>query len=285
MKLVRYGEKGAEKPGLVDLEGRVRCLAEKVPDIDGAALDDACLTQLRALDPKTLPLVDPNARLGVPISGIGKIMCIGLNYHMHIAETGSQQPSEPMLFMKATSSLSGPRDPLLVPRGSVSMDWECELGVVIGTKAKYVSEEDALKYVAGYTIVNDVSERDFQKKRAGQFTKGKSCDTFCPVGPWVLTADEVPDPQDLRVETDVNGVSRQDGHSSDMIHSAAKLVSYLSQFMTLHPGDIIATGTPAGVGAGMEPPLFLKAGDEVALRISSATADLGEQCCACIADD
>ena len=285
MKLVRYGEKGAEKPGLVDLEGRVRCLAEKVPDIDGAALDEACLTRLRALDPKTLPLVDPNVRLGVPISGIGKIMCIALNYHMHIAETGSEKPSEPVLFMKATSSLNGPRDPLLVPRGSVSMDWECELGVVIGTKAKYVSEEDALSYVAGYTIVNDVSERDFQKKRAGQSTKGKSCDTFCPVGPWVLTADEVVDPQDLRVETDVNGVSRQDGHTSDMIHSAAKLVSYLSQFMTLHPGDIIATGTPAGVGAGMEPPLFLKAGDEVAVRISSATADLGEQCCVCIADD
>lgn len=285
MKLVRYGEKGAEKPGLVDLEGRVRCLAEKVPDIDGAALDEACLTRLRALDPKTLPLVDPNVRLGVPISGIGKIMCIALNYHMHIAETGSEKPSEPVLFMKATSSLNGPRDPLLVPRGSVSMDWECELGVVIGTKAKYVSEEDALSYVAGYTIVNDVSERDFQKKRAGQSTKGKSCDTFGPVGPWVLTADEVPDPQDLRVETDVNGVSRQDGHTSDMIHSAAKLVSYLSQFMTLHPGDIIATGTPAGVGAGMKPPLFLKAGDEVVLRISGATADLGEQCCVCIADD
>lgn len=285
MKLVRYGEKGAEKPGLVDQEGRVRCLAEAVPDIDGAALNEACLTRLRALDPNTLPLVDPNVRLGVPISGIGKIMCIALNYHMHIAETGSEQPSEPILFMKATSSLNGPRDPLLVPRGSVSMDWECELGVVIGTKAKYVSEEDALSYIAGYTIVHDVSERDFQKKRAGQSTKGKSCDTFCPVGPWILTADEVVDPQDLRVETDVNGVRRQDGHTSDMIHSVAKLVAYLSQFMTLHPGDIIATGTPAGVGAGMEPPLFLKAGDEVTLRISGATADLGEQCCVCVADD
>lgn len=280
MKLVRFGARGEERPGLLDGEDRVRDLSGHVDDIGGAALSPAGLDRLRGIDPEKLPLAPDGARLGAPVAGTGKILCIGLNYKMHAAETGADVPSEPLLFQKAVSSINGPYDDIVVPRTSTKTDWEVELGVVIGSHAKYVSEEEALSYVAGFCILNDVSERDFQKNRAGQFTKGKSCDTFCPLGPWLVTRDEVADPQDLQLQTLVNGETRQDGSSKDMIHSVAYLVSYLSQFMSLHPGDIIASGTPDGVGAGMKPPQFLKAGDEIVMRVSG----LGEQRARLVAD-
>lgn len=280
MKLVRYGKRGDETPGILDDEGRIRDLSGHVDDIAGCVLEPAGLAKLAKINPAKLPLAPEGQRLGAPVTGIGKILCIGLNYKMHANETGADVPSEPLLFQKAVSAINGPYDDIVIPRTSTKTDWEVELGVVIGAPAKYVSEEDALSHVAGYVILNDVSERDFQKNRAGQFTKGKSCDTFCPIGPWFVTADEIADPQDLTLRTLVNGEVRQNGRSSDMLHSVAKLVSYLSQFMSLLPGDIIASGTPDGVGAGMKPPQFLKAGDEIVMSIDG----LGEQRARLVAD-
>ena len=262
MRFVRYGEAGAEKPGVLDDAGRVRDLSGVVADLAGAAL--AALPQV---DPETLPLVEGAPRLGVPVAGVGKFVAIGLNYSDHAAEAGMAPPAEPIVFMKATSSLNGPNDPVVLPRGSQKSDWEVELGVVIGRTAKYVSEADALKHVAGYCLVNDVSERHFQSERGGQWTKGKSCDTFGPVGPWLVTPDEVGDPQDLNLWCHVNGERRQVGHTSSMIFTVAHIVSYLSQMMSLRPGDIICTGTPPGVGMGMKPPVYLKAGDVMELGI------------------
>ncbi|KAA5605270.1 fumarylacetoacetate hydrolase family protein [Roseospira marina] len=274
MKLLRHGPRGQEKPGLLDADGRVRDLSGHVDDIAGPVLSDAGLDRLRALDPASLPLVAEGRRLGPPVTGVGKVMAIGLNYADHAAETGGEVPPEPVLFMKATSAINGPNDPVVLPRGSVATDWEVELGVVIGAPAKYVTEERAMDHVAGYTIVNDVSERHYQIKRAGQWTKGKSCDTFCPLGPWLVTRDEVADPQALGLWLDVDGQRMQDGSTTTMVYGVAFLVSYLSQLMTLHPGDIIATGTPPGVGMGRRPRVYLTAGNVMRLSIDG----LGEQC-------
>ena len=273
MKLVRYGRPGKEKPGLLDDEGRLRDLSGAVADIDAAQLSDKALRKLAKLDTKTLPLVRGNPRMGVPVKGVGKFIGIGLNYADHAAEAGLAVPSEPIVFMKAISCLSGADDALMLPQGAKKTDWEVELGVVIGTRAQYVSEEDALNYVAGYCVVNDVSERNFQLERGSQWDKGKGCDTFGPVGPWLVTRDEVMDVQDLDLYLEVNGKRMQTGNTSTMIFSVAHIVSYLSRFMTLEPGDIIATGTPPGVGQGRTPPRFLKKGDALRLGI----AGLGEQ--------
>ena len=273
MKLLRFGHPGAEKPGLLDGEGAVRDLSSVLPDLSGAALSPASLARLAALDPASLPLAPQGARIGPCIARPGKFICIGLNYADHARETGKEPPPEPILFMKATSALSGPFDDVEIPRGSEKTDWEVELGVVIGTAAKYVSEADALAHVAGYCLVNDVSERAFQSERGGQWTKGKSHDTFGPTGPWLVTSDEVPDPQALDLWLEVDGVRRQTGNTRTMIFGVAHLVSYLSQFMTLEPGDIIATGTPPGVGLGLKPPVFLREGQEMRLGIEG----LGEQ--------
>ncbi|HLV27612.1 MAG TPA: fumarylacetoacetate hydrolase family protein [Burkholderiaceae bacterium] len=267
MKLLRYGVAGAEKPGLLDEAGQLRDLSGHVADIAGESLSDEALAKLAALDVNTLPVVQGNPRLGPCVAGVGKFICIGLNYSDHAAETGAQVPPEPIIFMKATSAIVGPDDDILIPRGSEKTDWEVELGVVIGRRAKYVSEADALNYVAGYCTVNDVSERAYQMERAGQWTKGKSCDTFGPIGPWLVTRDEVPDPQGLDMWLTVNGQRMQNGSTRTMIYGVAHLVSYLSQFMTLHPGDIISTGTPPGVGMGMKPPVYLKDGDVIELGI------------------
>lgn len=268
MKLLRYGEPGAEKPGLLDGDGTIRDLSAHVADITGAMLDDASLDRLRALDPASLPVVAGTPRMGPCVSGFSKFMCIGLNYSDHAAETGSKIPEHPILFMKANSAIIGPDDEVRMPRGSQTTDWEIELGVVIGRTAKYVSTEDALDHVAGYCIVNDVSERSFQSKLAGQWTKGKSCDTFGPTGPWLVTRDEVPDPQALDMALDVNGEKRQRGNTRTMIFSVAEIISHLSGLFTLHPGDVIATGTPPGVGLGMKPePVFLREGDVMELTI------------------
>lgn len=267
MKLVRYGAPGTEKPGLIDGEGTLRDLSGHVGDIDGSVLGDAALDRLRAIDPASLPKVEGTPRLGPCVGGIGKFMCIGLNYSDHAAETGAAIPEHPILFMKATSAVVGPDDDVVMPRGSTHTDWEVELGVVIGTAAKYVSEKDALNHVAGYCIVNDVSERHFQTKLTGQWTKGKSCDTFGPTGPWLVTRDEVPDPQALAMSLDVNGRRMQTGNTSTMIFTVAQIIAHLSQLMTLHPGDVITTGTPPGVGMGMKPPVYLKEGDMMELRI------------------
>ena len=267
MKLVRYGAAGAEKPGLVDRNGAIRDLSAHVSDIAGAAIDPQALETLAAVDPESLPLVDGNPRLGPCVAGTGKFICIGLNYSDHAAETGATVPSEPIIFMKATSAISGPNDDLIIPRGSEKTDWEVELGIVIGRTAKYVSEADALDYVAGYCTIHDVSERAFQIERQGQWTKGKSCDTFGPTGPWLVTKDEVPDPQNLSMWLKVNGETMQDGSTKTMVYGVAHLVSYLSQFMSLQPGDIISTGTPPGVGMGMKPPRYLKPGDVIELGI------------------
>lgn len=267
MKLLRYGVAGAEKPGLLDEAGQLRDLSGHVADIAGESLSDEALAKLAALDVNTLPVVQGNPRLGPCVAGVGKFICIGLNYSDHAAETGAQVPPEPIIFMKATSAIVGPDDDVLIPRGSEKTDWEVELGVVIGRRAKYVSEADALNYVAGYCTVNDVSERAYQMERAGQWTKGKSCDTFGPIGPWLVTRDEVPDPQGLDMWLTVNGQRMQNGSTRTMIYGVAHLVSYLSQFMTLHPGDIISTGTPPGVGMGMKPPVYLKDGDVIELGI------------------
>ena len=273
MKLLRYGRAGRERPGLLDAEGRIRDLSGVVSGIDSAALSPRELARLRRTDPATLPLVRGVPRLGVPYVGIGKFIGIGLNYSDHAAETGMPVPKEPIVFMKATTCIAGPNDGIVIPRDSTRTDWEVELGVVIGTKAQYVDESDALKHVAGYCVVNDVSERAFQIERGGQWDKGKGCDTFGPIGPYLVTADEVPDPQALDLWLDVNGEQRQRGNTRTMVFGIAHLVSYLSRFMTLLPGDIIATGTPPGVGMGMKPPQFLQPGDVVTLGI----AGLGEQ--------
>lgn len=267
MKLLRYGEPGNERPGLIDADGVIRDLSSHVPDIAGAALDPAALAKLAALDPKALPAVAGKPRLGACVSGTGKFICIGLNYSDHAAETGATVPPEPIIFMKATSAIVGPDDDVLIPRGSEKTDWEVELGVVIGKTAKYVSEAEALDYVAGYCVVNDVSERAFQTERSGQWTKGKSCDSFGPTGPWLVTKDEVADPQNLKMWLKVNGETVQDGSTKTMVYGVAFLVSYLSQFMSLRPGDIISTGTPPGVGMGMKPPRYLKSGDVIELGI------------------
>jgi len=273
MKLMRYGAKGAEKPALVDDHGRVHDLSGVLPDITASTLEPQNLAKLRKLDIASLPVVAQPGRIAPPWSGMGKFLCIGLNYSDHAAETGAAIPKEPIIFMKPTSALVGPNDAVVLPQGSVKTDWEVELGVVIGSKARYVSEADALKHVAGYCVVNDVSEREYQIERGGTWDKGKGCDTFGPVGPWMVTADEIENPQELAMFLDVNGKRCQNGSTKTMIFGVAQLVSYCSRFMTLYPGDLISTGTPPGVGLGMKPPTYLKAGDEMHVGI----AHLGEQ--------
>jgi len=280
MKLIRFGPRGQEKPGVIDLNGDIRSLEDHIYDIDGATLSVETLTELSQIDLSSLPKIDPETRLGACVESVGKILCIGLNYLDHAIEAGMEVPSEPILFTKATSAINGPNDDVVLPRGSEKTDWECELGVVIGTHAKYVSEEDALDYVAGYCIVNDISERAFQIERVGQWVKGKSCDTFAPIGPWLVTKDEVADPQELKMFLDVNGKRFQDGSTKTMVFGVAHIVSYLSEFMSLHPGDVIITGTPPGVGIGQKPPVYLKAGDVMRLGIEG----LGEQCQTVVAE-
>ncbi|TPP06612.1 fumarylacetoacetate hydrolase family protein [Rhizobium glycinendophyticum] len=266
MKLMRVGPLGQEKPAILDKDGKVRDLSGHVADIGGAAISPEGLAKIAAIDPASLPEIAVD-RIGACVAGTGKFICIGLNYSDHAAETGAAVPPEPVIFMKATSAICGPNDDVLIPRTSEKTDWEVELGVVIGKTAKYVSEADAMDYVAGYCVSHDVSERAFQTERAGQWTKGKSCDTFGPIGPWLVTKDEIADPQNLKMWLSVNGKTMQDGSSKTMVYGVAHLVSYLSQFMSLHPGDVISTGTPPGVGLGMKPPQFLKAGDVVELGI------------------
>lgn len=273
MKLLRYGEAGYERPGVLDRDGNIRDLTDKVPDLAGSALDPESLAALTKLDLAGLPLVSGNPRIGPCVAGTGKFICIGLNYSDHAEETGATVPPEPIIFMKATSAIVGPNDDVLIPRGSEKTDWEVELGVVIGRKAKYVTEADALDHVAGYCVINDVSERAFQAERQGQWTKGKSCDTFGPIGPWLVTKDDVPDPQNLPMWLTLDGETMQNGSTKTMVYGVAFLVSYLSQFMSLLPGDIISTGTPPGVGLGMKPPRFLKPGEIVELGIEG----LGQQ--------
>ena len=274
MKLVRYGADGAEKPGLIDANGELRDLSGNVTDIGGADLSDATMARLRALDSATLPKVSGAPRIGPCVGNIGKFLCIGLNYSDHAAETGAAIPEHPILFFKANSAVVGPNDDVSMPRGSVSTDWEVELGVVIGKAAKYVSKADALEYVAGYCIINDVSERHFQANLTGQWTKGKSCDTFGPTGPWLVTRDDIPDPQNLDMTLDVNGSRRQTGNTKTMIFNVAEIIEHLSGLMTLHPGDVISTGTPPGVALGMKPkPVYLKTGDVMDLHIEG----LGQQ--------
>ena len=274
MKLVRYGNEGAERPGLIDTDGALRDLSAHIEDIDGRMLDDASLDSLRAIDTSSMPRVEGTPRFAPIVGNIGKYLCIGLNYSDHAAETGATIPEHPILFFKANSAIVGANDDVIMPRGSTHTDWEVELGVVIGSTAKYVSEQDALSHVAGYCIVNDVSERHFQTQLTGQWTKGKSCDTFGPTGPFLVTRDEVPDPQALDMSLDVNGKRMQTGNTSTMIFTVAQIISHLSQLMTLHPGDIITTGTPPGVGMGIKPdPIYLQNGDVMELRITG----LGEQ--------
>jgi ureidoglycolate lyase len=273
MKLFRWGPKGQEKPGLIGKDGKLRDLSRQVKDITADLLTPQGLEKLRGIDAASLPLVEGSPRLGPCIANVGKVVCVGLNYTDHAKETNSPIPKEPVLFMKANSSINGPNDEIVQPKGSTKLDWEVELGIVIGTRCRYVAVHDALKHVAGYTIVNDVSEREFQIERGGQWTKGKSCDTFAPMGPWVVTSDEVPDPQKLELFCEVNGKRMQNGTTANMIFGVAHIVSYISHFMTLEPGDVIPTGTPAGVGLGMKPPVFLKPGDTVRLGITG----LGEQ--------
>ncbi|MDZ3836035.1 MAG: fumarylacetoacetate hydrolase family protein [Rhodospirillales bacterium] len=261
MKLVRFGPQGSEKPGLVDDAGHVRDLSGHVGDIAGEVLAPDRLRRLAGIDPQTLPLVESPGRLGPPVAGVGKILAIGLNYREHAEETGAAVRSDPMLFSKAITALSGPNDPIVLPRGSEKTDWEVELAVIIGSRAAYVDEDEALDVIAGYAVINDVSERAFQKERGGQFIKGKSADSFGPLGPWLVTRDEIADPQDLALWCDLNGERRQDSTTARMIFPVAYLVSHISQFMTLLPGDVIATGTPAGVGMGCKPPRYLREGD------------------------
>jgi 2-keto-4-pentenoate hydratase/2-oxohepta-3-ene-1,7-dioic acid hydratase in catechol pathway len=273
MKLLRYGPPGQEKPGLVDRDGQIRDLSGMVGDIDGAALAPAVLARLRGADPASLPLVSGTPRLGPCVGSVSKIVAIGLNYRLHAQEAGAAIPTEPIFFMKAPSAICGPNDDVIIPRGSQKTDYEVELGIVIGSIARHVSQTDARKHVAGYCVVNDVSEREFQIERLGQWTKGKSADTFCPIGPWLVTADEVPDPGKLALWTEVNGERRQNSNTADLIFGVDEIVSYVSRFMTLLPGDVIPTGTPSGVGMGFKPPKFLKPGDRVRLSVES----LGEQ--------
>ena len=274
MKLVRYGAVGKEKPGLIDAQGKLRDLSAVVKDFSGDQLGEALLAKLRKLKTDKLPLVRGTPRMGCPVANVGKYVAIGLNYRDHAAESGMPIPKEPIIFMKANSCVQGPNDDVMLPKGSVKSDWEIELGIVIGTRARYVSQKDALSFVAGYTLCNDVSEREFQIERAGTWDKGKGCDTFGPIGPWLVTTDEITNPQKLGMWLDVNGTRRQTGNTKTMIFSAAKIVSYVSQFFTLMPGDVICTGTPPGVGLGMKPtPQFLKKGDVMTLGIEG----LGEQ--------
>ena len=281
VKLVRYGPAGQEKPGLVDADGGIRDLSGEVDDIAGDFLLPEGMARLEALDPASLPRVDGSPRLGPPVAGVGKIMAIGLNYSDHAAESGLDVPPEPVLFMKATSSISGPNDPVVIPRGAEKTDYEVELAAVVGTPGKYVDEANALDHVAGYCICNDVSEREFQLHRAGQWTKGKSCDTFAPIGPWLVSRDEIADPQKLDLWTKVNGETRQDGNTDKMVYGLKHLLSYLSTMMSLQTGDIVSTGTPPGVGAGFKPPKFLKPGDVMELGVEG----LGTQRQELVADD
>jgi 2,4-didehydro-3-deoxy-L-rhamnonate hydrolase len=273
MKLMRYGRKGSEKPALVDVQGKVRDLSSVLPDITAQTLTPAGLQRLREVKVDSLAIVAAPGRIAPPWTGCEKFVAVGLNYSDHAAETGNPIPKEPILFMNATSCIVGCNDAVVLPKGSVKSDWEIELGIVIGTKARYVSKADALKYVAGYCVVNDVSEREYQIERGGQWDKGKGCDTFGPIGPWMVTTDEVPDPQNLSMWLELNGKRVQNGNTKTMIFGAAHLVSYISEFMTLYPGDLITTGTPPGVGLGMKPPMYLKAGDTMKLWIQG----LGEQ--------
>ena len=268
MKLLRYGPVGQEKPGLLDTDGVIRDLSAVVPDIAGAVLSDAGLAELRDLDPATLPVVEGTPRIGACVGSVGKFVCIVLNYADHAAESGMDLPAEPVIFFKATSSIIGPDDDVEIPRNSVKTDWEVELGVVIGKHTKYVSKDDALDHVAGYCVVNDLSERDFQMHRSGQWVKGKSADTFGPIGPWLVTRDEVANPQDLPMYLEVNGHRYQDGSTKTMHFDVATLVSHLSEFMSLQPGDVISTGTPPGVGLGQKPEVYLKPGDVMELGIA-----------------
>ncbi|PLP55755.1 2-hydroxyhepta-2,4-diene-1,7-dioate isomerase [Mesorhizobium loti] len=267
MKLLRFGPVGQEKPGLVDRQGKLRDLSGVVADIAGEVLSDDSLAALRAVDPETLPLVEGEPRIGACVGRIGKFICVGLNYADHARETGKEPPAEPILFMKATSAVCGPNDDIEIPQGSTKTDWEVELGIVIGKRAKYVREADAFEHVAGYCTVNDVSERAFQSERGGQWTKGKSHDSFGPIGPWLVTRDEIPDPQVLDLWLEVDGTRHQNGSTRTMIFGVAELVAYISQFMTLEPGDIIATGTPPGVGLGQKPQVFLKPGQTMRLGV------------------
>ncbi len=273
MKLLRHGPAGAEKPGILDDDGTIRDLSGVVDDISGAVLSDEGLSSLRALDLATLPAVGADTRIGACVGQVGKFICIGLNYADHAAESGMELPAEPVIFFKATSAIIGPNDTVEIPRGSRKTDWEVELGVVIGTEAKYVSEAEAMNHVAGYCVVNDLSERDFQLHRSGQWVKGKSADTFGPIGPWLVTRDEVSDPQKLPMYLEVNGHRYQDGSTETMHFGVATVVSHLSQFMSLQPGDVISTGTPPGVGMGQTPQTYLKPGDTMELGIEG----LGEQ--------
>ncbi len=273
MKLVRYGKPGKEKPGLIDANGQLRDLSSVVADIGPAQLGDAALAKLAKVNADKLPLVKGKPRLGSPLTGTPKFIAIGLNYADHAAESGLPIPAEPVVFMKATSCIQGPNDAVMLPKGSKKTDWEVELGVVIGTRARYVSQKEALNFVAGYCTINDISEREYQIERGGTWDKGKGCDTFGPIGPWLVTRDEVPNPQKLAMWLDLNGKRVQTGNTKTMVFSVAKIVSYVSQFMTLEPGDIITTGTPPGVGLGMKPPMYLKKGDVMTLGIEG----LGEQ--------
>ena len=274
MKLVRFGASGSERPGILDTNGIIRDLTGIVPDIAGSTLLPAGLDRLRALDLASLPKAPEGTRIGPCVGAIGKFVCIGLNYADHAAESGLPIPAEPIIFLKATSAICGPDDDVEIPRKSQKTDWEVELGVVIGSPAKYVSEADALSHVAGYCVINDVSEREFQIERGGTWDKGKGCDTFGPIGPWLVTADEVKDPQNLGMWLDVDGKRYQNGSTKTMIFAVAKLVSYVSQFMSLQPGDVISTGTPPGVGMGQKPQVYLRAGQTMRLGIEG----LGEQC-------
>jgi 2-keto-4-pentenoate hydratase/2-oxohepta-3-ene-1,7-dioic acid hydratase in catechol pathway len=278
MKLLRHGEFGQEKPGIIDQDGKIRDLSKHISDINGDTICSDGLKKISAIDLSSLPIIPDNTRLGACVGSVGKFLCIGLNYSDHAAESGLPVPSEPILFSKATSAIVGPNDKVEIPRNSSETDWEVELGIIIGKKAKYIDEENAQDYIAGYCVINDVSERAFQIKREGQWTKGKSCDTFGPTGPYLVTKDEVADVQNLTMFLDVNGKRMQDGSTNTMIFSVNHIVYYLSQFMSLHPGDIIATGTPPGVGMGMKPSLYLKSGDVMTLGIEG----LGEQSQTCI---
>lgn len=278
MKLLRFGEMGQEKPGILDSNGKIRDLSGHISDINGETISEDGLNKISSIDQMSLPIVPEGIRLGACVGSIGKFLCIGLNYSDHAAESGMPVPKEPILFSKATSAVVGPNDDVEIPRNSVETDWEVELGIIIGKKAKYITEQNVEEYIAGYCVVNDVSEREFQLKKEGQWTKGKSCDTFGPTGPYLVTKDEIPDVQNLNMFLDVNGKRMQNGSTKTMIFSANYIVYYLSQFMSLNPGDVIATGTPPGVGGGMKPPVFLKAGDKMKLGIDG----LGEQNQTCV---
>ena len=267
MKLLRYGPDGTEKPGVLDAQGGIRDLSGVVGDIAGDALAPAALAKLAAIDPTTLPLVEGSPRIGPCVGSIGKMICIGLNYADHAAETGADVPPEPVIFIKATSAICGPNDDVRIPRTSEKSDWEVELGVVIGTEARYVDEADAMKHVAGYCVINDLSERAFQTERSGQWVKGKSADTFGPTGPWLVTKDEIADPQNLAMWLEVDGHRYQNGSTKTMVYGVQHLVHYLSQFMSLQPGDVISTGTPPGVGLGQKPPVYLREGQTMELEI------------------